>query len=232
MEVEILFRPSSSVANVLLETGESIQVESGAMVAMSPTLEMETQATGGLLKSFSRSAFGGESFFFNTFTAKKNDERIVLSPPLPGDLTVIEMQGRSILVHSGSYMASSSGIEIDTKWSGAKGFFAGEGFVMLQVSGTGTLILSSFGAIQSLWLKGGEKMIVDTGHLVAFDQQMSYQVKKVAGWKSTLFSGEGLVVEIAGPGQLYLQGRSQDSFLAWLLSSLPDMFYKLFDRDG
>lgn len=232
MEVEILFRPSSSVANVLLETGESLQVESGAMVAMSPTLLMETQATGGLLKSFSRSAFGGESFFLNTFTAEKDNERIVLSPPLPGDLTVIEMKNRSLLVHSGSYLASSGDIEIDTKWSGAKGFFAGEGFVMLQVSGTGTLILSSYGAIQSLKLNEGEQMIVDTGHLVAFDQQMSYQVKKVAGWKSTLFSGEGIVMEITGPGELFLQGRSQDSFLAWLLSSLPDMFYQLFNRNG
>lgn len=232
MQVEILYRPSSSVANVTLEAGEGIQVESGAMLALSPTLVMETEAEGGLAESLSRALFGGESFFLNTYTAGKSGERIFLAAPLPGDISVVELHNSAMLVQSGAYLASSTGLQVDTRWAGAKSFFAGEGFVMLEVSGTGTLIIASYGAIHPLTLDHGEQIMVDTGHLVAFDRDIKYEVKKVAGWKSTLFSGEGLVVELTGPGQLYLQGRSQDSFLSWLLASLPEMFLQIVNRNG
>jgi uncharacterized protein (TIGR00266 family) len=221
MQVEVLYRPSYSVARVVLERNEKIQVESGAMVGMSPDLEMETEAKGGFLKSISRSMFGKESFFMNTYTGVKDGDRILLAPPLPGDVMAVELNNESLLVQSGSYMASSEGIQVDTKWSGAETFFGSEGLIMLRVSGTGTLVISSYGAIHPEELKDGEKFIVDTGHLVSFDEHVGYDVKKVAGWKSTLFSGEGLVAELTGPGKINLQSRSQDSFLAWLIPLLP-----------
>jgi len=85
MNIEILYRPSYSVARVELGKNETIQTESGAMVAMSPDMEMETEAKGGFLKSISRSMFGGESFFMNTYTGEKDGDQILLAPPLPGD---------------------------------------------------------------------------------------------------------------------------------------------------
>ena len=221
MQVEILYRPSYSVARVLLDRKEKIQVEAGAMLAMSADMEMETEARGGFLKSISRSMFGGESFFMNTYTGEKDGDRILLAPPLPGDVSVIDMQGQSLLVQSGSYLASSEGVQVDTKWSGAKTFFGSEGLIMLKISGTGTLIVSSYGAIHPLELAVGERFVVDTGHLVTFEEQVGYDIKKVAGWKSTLFSGEGLVAELTGPGNVNLQSRSQDSFLSWLIPRLP-----------
>ena len=221
MQVEILYRPSYSVARVTLERREKIQVESGSMVGMSPDMGMETEAKGGFLKSISRSMFGGESFFMNTYTGEKDGDRVLLAPPLPGDIAVVEMQGDSLLVQSGSYLGSSAGIQVDTKWSGAKTFFGSEGLIMLRISGTGTLIVSSYGAIHPVELKAGERFVVDTGHLVTFEEQVNYDLKKVAGWKSTLFSGEGLVAELTGPGNINLQSRSQDSFLSWLIPRLP-----------
>ena len=221
MQVEIRYRPAYSLAMVTLEPDEHIQVEAGAMVGMSTTLEMETQATGGLFKSLSRAMFGQESFFLNTYTGKKEGDSIALAPALPGDIAVIEMQDESLLVQSGSYLASSAGIEVDTKWSGAKTFFGSEGLIMLRVRGTGTLIVSSYGAIHPIELEAGQEYVVDSGHLVTFEEQIGFKVKKVAGWKSTLFSGEGLVVELEGPGRLTLQSRSQDSFLSWLIPKLP-----------
>lgn len=221
MNVEVLYRPSYSLAMVVLEPKEVIQVESGAMVAMSPDLEMETEAKGGFLKSISRSMFGGESFFLNTYTGSKAGDTIALAPALPGDIAVLELQGETIMVQSGSYLASSEGINVDTKWSGAKTFFGSEGLIMLRVSGTGTLIVSSYGAIHPVELESGEKRVVDSGHLVTFEEQLNFDVKKVAGWKSTLFSGEGLVVELTGPGKLTLQSRSQDAFLSWLIPKIP-----------
>jgi len=221
MKVDVRYRPAYALAMVTLDAKETIQVEGGAMVGMSADMEMETGASGGLLKSLSRKMFGGESFFLNTYTGVVDGDSVALAPPLPGDISVIEMKGETLMVQSGSYLASSEGIEVDTKWGGAKTFFGSEGLIMLKVSGTGTLIVSSYGAIHPVTLAAGQKYVVDTGHLVMFDDHLKFDIKKVAGWKSTLFSGEGLVVELTGPGELSLQSRSQDSFLSWLIPKIP-----------
>ncbi|MBK5107969.1 MAG: TIGR00266 family protein [Anaerolineales bacterium] len=221
MDVDVRYGPAYAMAIVTLDHREKIEVESGAMVGMSPDLEMETGAKGGFLKSIGRSMFGGESFFLNTYTASSHGDIIAVAPPLPGDIAVIEMRGETLMVQSGSYLASSEGITVDTKWSGAQTFFGSEGLIMLRISGTGTLIVSSYGAIHHMELDAGEEFVVDTGHLVTFEEHLDFHVKKVAGWKSTLFSGEGLVIELKGPGSLTLQSRSQDSFLSWLIPQLP-----------
>lgn len=221
MQTEILYRPSFALAMVTLNPHESIQVEGGAMVSMSANLQMETKARGGVLKSLARSVLGGESFFMNTYTAPSEGGQITLAPALPGDVQVMELKDETLMVQSGSYIASSDGIQVDTKWGGAKTFFGGEGLIMLKISGSGTLIVSSYGAIHHVDLAAGQKYVVDTGHLVTFEQQLEFKVKKVAGWKSTLFSGEGLVVELTGPGRLTLQTRSQDAFLGWLIPKIP-----------
>ena len=221
MQTEILYRPSYSLAVVKLNPNETLQVEGGAMVSMTPNLQLETKAKGGILKSLARSVLGGESFFMNTYTAPTEGGEITLAPALPGDVQVMELRNEVLMVQSGSYVASSQGINVDTKWGGAKTFFGSEGLIMLKVSGTGTLIVSSYGAIHPVELAAGQKYVVDTGHLVTFEDRLDFKVQKVAGWKSTLFSGEGLVVELTGPGKLTLQTRSEDAFLAWLMPHLP-----------
>lgn len=221
MQVEIRYRPSYSLALVKLDPGEAIRAEAGAMVSMSPGLALETKVTGGLLAGLKRSFLGGESFFMNTYRAPAQGGEIALAPVLPGDMIVRELRDESLLVQSGSYVASSEGINLDTKWSGARTFFAREGLIMLRVSGTGTLILSSYGAIHEVDLGPGESYTVDTGHLVAFTEGMGFKVRAVGGLKSTLFSGEGLVVDLTGPGKVLIQTRSEDAFLTWLIPKLP-----------
>ncbi|MBN2224824.1 MAG: TIGR00266 family protein [Deltaproteobacteria bacterium] len=221
MQTEILYRPSFSLAVVKLDSNEMIRTEAGAMVSMSPDLVIETQARGGVLKSLARSVLGGESFFINTYTAPSGGGEITLAPTLPGDIITTNLSNAGLLVQSGSYLASSDGITVDTKWGGAKTFFGGEGLFMLRISGSGTLILSSYGAIHTMTLAQGQKYVVDTTHLVAFDEGIGYQVKAVGGLKSTLFSGEGLVVELTGPGTVALQTRSERAFLSWLIPKLP-----------
>jgi uncharacterized protein (AIM24 family) len=48
----------------------------------------------------------------------------------------------------------------------------------------------------------------------------------VGGMKSTFFSGEGLVVDLTGPGKALMQTRSDDAFLAWLIPRLPTKSHK------
>jgi len=221
VEVEIKYRPSYSLAVARLAPGEPIQVEGGAMVGMSAGMTVETKARGGILKSLARSVLGGESFFVNTYRAPRQGGEILLAPALPGDMIMRSLKGERLLVQSGSYVASSEGVELETKWSGAKTFFAREGLFMLRVSGSGVLLLSSYGAIHEIDLEAGESYTVDTGHLVAFTEGMGFRVRRVGGIKSTLFSGEGLVVDLMGPGQVLLQTRSEDAFLSWLIPKLP-----------
>lgn len=221
MKTEILYRPAYSLAVVNLDPNETIQAESGAMVSMSPDLGMETKAKGGILKSLARAALGGESFFMNTFTASPRGGMISLAPSLPGDVMELSLTNQTVFVQSGSYLASSTGISVDTSWGGAKTFFAREGLILLKVGGTGNVIISSYGAIHEVELAAGEKYVVDTGHLVTFDSTVNFVVRKVAGWKSTIFGGEGFVVELTGPGKITIQTRSQDAFINWLIPKLP-----------
>ncbi len=220
MHYEILYGPSYSLARVSLDAGEEILAESGAMVSMSSGIEMQTSVKGGLLSGLKRSVLGGESFFVNTFTATAPGE-VTFAPPLPGDVRGMELTGGTLFVQSTSYLASSAGVTVDTKWSGAKGFFSKEGLILLKVSGRGQLFISSYGAIHEVELAAGQTYTLDNGHMVAFDESVSYQVRRVGGMKSTLFSGEGLVCTFTGPGRLLMQTRSEDSFLAWLIPHLP-----------
>jgi uncharacterized protein (TIGR00266 family) len=206
---------------VKLDPDESIQAEAGAMVSMSPGVTITTEAKGGLVSALKRSVLGGESFFMNDYAASGQGGEITLAPVLPGDLAVQELSGETLTVQSGSYVASSEGIEIDTKWGGAKTFFASEGLIMLKCSGTGTLVLSSYGAVHETELAAGKSLTVDTGHLVAFTEGIDFVVRRVGGIKSTLFSGEGLVVDLTGPGKVLMQTRSDDAFLRWLIPKLP-----------
>ena len=221
MEYDILHRPSYALSVVRLEAGEQILAEAGAMVSMSASVEMETSARGGLAQGLKRKFLGGESFFVNTFTAREAGE-VTLAPGAPGDIEAVEMDGGTLMVQSGSFLASSPGIEVDSKWGGAKTFFSREGLFLLRCTGRGTLFVSSFGAVHLKELGAGERYTVDTGHMVAFDETVGYSVGRSGGWKSTLLSGEGLVCRLEGPGRFYMQTRSSDAFASWLAPRLPN----------
>jgi uncharacterized protein (TIGR00266 family) len=221
METEILYRPSYSLTKIKLGPNEEVRVEGGSMVSMNADVTLETKAEGGLLKSLARSVLGGESFFINTYKSAERGGEVNVAPSLPGDMIALNMQGETLMVQSGSFVACEKNIALDTAWGGAKTFFASEGLIMLRASGSGLLVLSSYGAIHEMNLGAGEKYTVDTGHLVAFSANIGFQVRKVGGLKSTLFSGEGLVVDLTGPGRVLMQTRSTDAFLSWLIPKLP-----------
>ncbi len=92
---------------------------------------------------------------------------------------------------------------------------------MLKCAGTGNLLVSSYGAIATVDLADGETYVVDSGHMVGWDEGVRYEVHKAGNWKSTILGGEGLVVSLTGPGRVYIQTRSQDAFLDWLIPKLP-----------
>jgi len=191
------------------------------MVSMTPNIQMQTQARGGLLGGLKRAVLGGESFFINTFTCNGSQGEMTLAPSLPGDMLHIPMTGGTMMVQSGSFICSSQSITTDTQWGGAKTFFAGEGLFLLKCDGQGDLFVSSYGAIHAVELQAGQTYVVDTGHVVAFDATMNFNVRGSGGIKQTLFSGEGLVCDFAGPGRLYLQSRSFKALIQSIIPHLP-----------
>lgn len=219
MDYELLHKPSYTLARVRLDQREQLQAESGAMVSMSDNIKMETSSRGGIFGGLRRSVLGGESFFVNTFTAERPGE-VTIAPPMPGDIEALELQGETLMVQSGSFLAATMNINVDSQWGGARSFFSREGLFLLRCSGRGLLFVSSYGAIHRIDLDHSQRYTVDTGHMVAFDDTVKYDVGRSGGWKTTLLGGEGLVCKLEGPGRFYMQTRSEDALLGWLAPKL------------
>jgi uncharacterized protein (TIGR00266 family) len=219
MKFDVSYGPAYALGRVSLDSGDAIQAVAGAMVSMSDGVTIDTEMKGGLLSGLKRSVLGGESLFINTFKADQPGE-VTLAPPLPGDVFTIELQ-TTLLLQSGSLLAATTGIDFDPKWGGAKTFFSGEGLFLLRCTGSGTVLASSYGAIDERTLGAGESHTIDSSHVVGFEEGVQYDVKKSGGWKTTMLGGEGLVVRLTGPGRVYMQTRSPQEFLDWLIPQLP-----------
>ncbi|MBZ0290455.1 MAG: TIGR00266 family protein [Anaerolineae bacterium] len=220
MDVSIQYNPAFSLAVIKLAANEEIKVEPGAMVSHTDGMSTETKAEGGLFGGLKRMV-AGESFFQNTWKAPANGGEITLAPSLPGDMTLLDVGGREMLLASGAYVASEMSVTMDSSWGGAKGFFGGGGLILLKIGGRGKIIVCSYGAIFERTLAPGERYTVDTDHIVALDSSIQFSVQKSGSWKSTILGGEGLVCQLNGPGRVLMQSRSTGAFLGWLLPKIP-----------
>ena len=211
-----------ALALINLAPEQAIAAEAGAMVSMSANVDLYSEMKGGVFGALKR-AVGGESAFVSTFTARGGPGEVTFAPGAPGDVAGIEMRGQSFAVQSSSYLAGDTSLTVDTKFGGAKSFFGGEGLFVLQVSGTGLLLVSSFGAIHRKVLRPGEQYVVDTGHLVAWEAQMQYQLRKASksGYFRSFLSGEGMVAEFVGPGEILIQTRNLAAFAGLLKPFFP-----------
>jgi uncharacterized protein (TIGR00266 family) len=218
---EVLHQPSFSLAVVNLQAEQSIQAEAGAMVSMSANVELQSQMKGGLFGAIKRAA-GGESAFVSTFTSRGGPGEVTFAPGAPGDIAAIEMTNQAFYVQSSSYLAGDASLTVDTKWGGAKSFFGGEGLFVMLVQGQGLLLVSSFGAIHRKMLRAGERYVVDTGHLVAWEGTTQYTLRKAAaGFFRSMMSGEGIVAEFTGPGELLIQTRNLAALAGLLKPFFP-----------
>jgi len=217
MKITINHKPAYALAVVDLEDGETVVAEGGAMVSKDSHVGMKTSAgkkgqgaLGGLLKGLKRMV-AGESFFQNRFTPEGAPGHVTFAPTLVGDIAVYEMTGGTLFLQSTSFLCSAEEIEVDAKWGGAKTFFGGEGLIMLRATGTGPIAFNSFGAIREVDVDGS--FVVDTGHIVAFEETLTFKVRRFGGgWKSFFLSGEGLVCNFSGTGRLWIQTRNPAEF--------------------
>ncbi|HKZ93890.1 MAG TPA: TIGR00266 family protein [Candidatus Bathyarchaeia archaeon] len=222
MKYDIRYKPSYSMLVVQLDAGETITAESGAMTYMNPSIDVKTRMREkSFLGTLGLTFLGRQSFFVNDYTAASEPgEAAFVSAPV-GDIEVLDVSPtQGYIVQKSSYIASTKDVNLDVQWQGfTKGLF-GQGLFMIKVSGKGMLFINTFGAIDKHTLKSGEKMIVDNFHLVAFSDTCPYKVIKFGGLKETLLGGEGLVTEVTGPGDVYIQTKNLREFVDWLWTLL------------
>ena len=224
MNMQILYPGNDSLVQVDLDAGEVIKAESGAMVAMAPTIDVEGKLEGGVMAGFGR-MLAGEKFFFQTLRAARGPGQVLLAASTPGDTILLELDGYSdYILQKDGFLAATDGVVVETTMQNlTRGLFSGEGFFIIKVSGKGTLAVSSFGAIHGFELGPGEEYIVDNAHLVAWSATTTYTIEKASksGWLSSLTSGEGLVCRFRGPGRVYIQSRNKAAFGSWVRTVIP-----------
>lgn len=221
MEFSIEHGPVFTILRISMKRGEQIRAEAGAMLSMSPTIQLEAKTAGkGLMGTF-KAAIGGESFFASLFTAESGDGELLLAPGVIGDIMQLNLSNKTVFAQSGAYLAGSPDLSLSTQGS-FKAMISGEGLFLQTISGSGPLFLNSYGAIIEKSLAPGESYIVDTGHIVAFEDSVRYTIRKAAkGLFSTFASGEGLVCEYTGPGKIWMQTRNLPAFAGLLARYIP-----------
>jgi uncharacterized protein (TIGR00266 family) len=242
MKYKILYPEAFPVVECELERGETIKAESDAMIAMSPTIDVEGKMEGGILSGLARKFLSGESMFFQELIAKRGSGKVLFGHALPGGIMDIELDGSyGLTIQKNGFLASTQGIEISTKAQNlVQGFLSGEGFFVLNAEGKGTVFVSSYGVIHPINLESGEEVIIDNGHLVAWPDYMNYKIEKASsGLISSFTSGEGFVCRFKGPGVILIQTRNPGGFESWIRSIIPtpgssstsSVINSLFNRD-
>lgn len=217
MQAEIRNKPSFANIKMHLEAGDAIVAEADAMASMSASLDMKTRWNGGVFGGISRRLFGGESMFVNTFSTETEGE-LILTQPFPGDIECIELNGNTMFLQPGAFLACESTVKLGLGWAGLRMAIAREGLFRLKVSGHGRIWFGAYGGIFQREIE--DEYVVDTGHLVAYEPTIGVRVGMAGGIFSSLFSGEGLITRVTGPGRIYMQSRSFDGLAAWTNSHL------------
>ena len=191
-----------------LQAGESMITEKGAMSWMSPNMQMQTGATGGIGKAFGR-MFSGESIFQNTYTAQGGPGMIAFASSFPGSIMPVMIgPGNDVIVQKSAFLASEAGVELSIHFQKklGGGLFGGEGFIMQRLSGQGMAFIEIDGYAKSYDLQPGQSIIVDTGYVAMMSASCTMDIQSLPGVKNMLFGGEGIFnTRVTGPGRVTIQ---------------------------
>ncbi len=216
--------------HVSLRKGEIVFCESDAMVMMEDPLDLTGSVQGGLVRAAMRRLANGESFFQQRIEAKRGDGDCLLAPNMPGGLQVLDVGARQYRMSDGAYVAATERVEVNARmqslgtalFGGTGGFFIGE------TQGSGQVVVGGFGSLFTLDVTPGKDVVIDNGHVVAWDSSLRYEIAAstsqsqglLRNLTSSVTSGEGIVLRFSGQGQVIVCSRNQRGFLAWLAEKL------------
>jgi len=200
------------VIRIRLQPGQELYAEAGKMVYKQPQVAWETRMSGEtlgekLLGALKRKLMG-ESLFLTYFRASMPGE-VGFAGSYPGRVQAFELKpGQTIFVQRDAFVVAQSSIQLNialVKRLGA-GFFGGEGFILEQLTGPGTVFIHAGGDFVEFTLAAGESLQIDTGCIVAFDETVDYDIQLAGGIRTALFGGEGLfLATLTGPGRVIVQ---------------------------
>ncbi|ONI38148.1 TIGR00266 family protein [Candidatus Epulonipiscium fishelsonii] len=209
-----------------LDKGEEMYTQAGGMIWMDASITMDSNLKGGVFQSIGR-MFTGESLFMVTYTARENDSEIVFGSTFPGEILPISLNGRyEIIAQKDAFLCAERDVKLEVTFTKkiSAGLFGGEGFVLQKISGNGMVFLESTGCLVERELSRGEKILVDTGNIAAFESSVAYELKVVKGMKNILFGGEGLfLTKLTGPGKVWLQTITIDNVANRIVPFIPPL---------
>lgn len=212
------------MVTISLAAGEGIMAEAGAMVNMSGHMQMQALMTGGIMGGIKR-VLTGESLFLTRFSPKDKPGFVSFAGNVPGKIFAVQLEnGREFVAQRDAFLCCDESITLDIALVKKlrTGLFGGEGFILQNMTGSGTVFLHCCGDIIMLSLMDGEMVKVQTGLVVGFDSTVSYDIALAGGISSILFGGEGLfVTTLTGPGMVVLQSMDIAKIAASILPYLP-----------
>jgi uncharacterized protein (TIGR00266 family) len=232
-----LFGEEMQYVEITLDPGEACIAEAGAFMYMDPGIQMQTifgdgsgQEGGGFmgkLLSAGKRMVTGESLFMTMFgNSAGNRQKVAFASPYPGKIIPIDLRrhGGRVLCEKDAFLCAAKGISVGIAFQrrlGA-GLFGGEGFILQKLEGDGLAFVHSGGTILSRDLAPGETLRVDTGCLVAFESQVTYDIQMVSGIKTAFFGGEGLFyASLTGPGRIWLQSLPFSRLAKKIFGAIP-----------
>ena len=223
------------IVEVELDPGETVIAEAGGMNYMDSDIQFETKmgdgsapggGFGGILKTIGKRVLTGESLFMTHFTNRgSGKKRVAFGAPYPGKIIPMQLRelGGEIVCQKDAFLCAAMGTAVGIAFNkrlGA-GLFGGEGFIMQRLTGDGLAFLHAGGTIIKRELRG-EKLLVDTGCLVALTPGIQYDIERVGGLKSMVFGGEGLfLASLQGHGTVWLQSLPFSRLADRILASAP-----------
>lgn len=208
MQVRTRHTPAFSVARLLLAPGEAVQADYASMLATSYGVVVEVRPRSG---SRSKSPQA-------VFTAPAEGGWVDVAPALPGDVYTIELDGvNGWCVSRGSWLAAPATVRTDPAWAGFRNLFGVEHGFVEHVSGAGALVISACGSLDVVVLGQGELITVDPAYLLAYSETIQARLRAVSQQvHQSVRTGEGLLLDFAGPGQLLIQTRNARAMAALL----------------
>lgn len=201
------------VVRMKLHRGQEVYAEAGKMVFKTASVEWESRASGRSLGDKIIGALKrkvtGESLFFTHFHTNFAEGEVGFAGSYPGRVQAIRLDaGRSFLAQRDAFLAAEASVTFDValvKRIGA-GLFGGEGFILERFTGPGTVFIHGGGDFITFDLGPSDKLQVNTGCIVGFEETVTYDVELAGGIKTAIFGGEGLfLATLNGPGRAIIQ---------------------------
>lgn len=208
------------IVEIELDPQESAVAESGSFMMMDADIRMETlfgdgsgrqQGIFGKLMSAGKRLITGESLFITAFTnVGHGKKRVSFAAPYPGKIIPMDLSllGGKVICQKDAFLCAARGVNVGIEFQRrlGTGIFGGEGFIMQKLEGDGLAFVHAGGLVIEKELQPGEILKVDTGCVVAYTQQVDFDIEFVRGIRNMVFGGEGLFFAVLrGPGKVWLQ---------------------------